>query len=83
MEIFTTFATQTIDMEHENNYIHDKDMSKSWVNSSRFLFYTSVLCFLAFVTGCSYNIYKQRWKGKPDVENIQGSTKYSPVYENK
>lgn len=70
-------------MEPQNRYIDDKDLSKSWVHSSRFLFYVSVLCFIAFVTGCSYNIYKQRWKGKPDVEKIQGSTKYSPVYETK
>lgn len=69
-------------MEHQNRTIDDKDLSKSWVNSSRFLFYVQVLCIVAFVTGCSYNIYRQRWKGKTEFES-QKSTMYNPVYETK
>jgi hypothetical protein len=69
-------------MEHQNKPMDNRDISTSWVNSSRFLFYVTVLCAIAFVTGCSYNIYKQRWKGKPDIE-AQKSTMYNPVYETK
>ncbi len=57
----------------------EKDLSKNWVTTSRFLFYTTVFCLLAFVAGCSYNLYDHRWKGigKPAVPE---STKYNPVY---
>lgn len=61
--------------EHEQ-----KDFSKNWVNSSRFLFYLQVFCLLAFVAGCSFRMYHQRYKGKPTVE-VQSSSKYSPEYK--
>jgi hypothetical protein len=57
-----------------------KDFAKNWVNSSRFLFYLTVFCFIAFVAGCSFRIYNQRYKGKPDVE-VQSSSKYKPEYK--
>lgn len=57
-----------------------KDFTKNWVNSSRFLFYLTVFSFIAFVVGCSFRIYNQRYKGKPDVE-VQSSSKYKPEYK--
>ena len=53
----------------------------NWVSSSRFLFYLSILCFLGFFTGCSYNVYKStRYHEKPKVE-VQPSTLYKPEYK--
>jgi hypothetical protein len=57
-----------------------KDFTKNWVNSSRFLFYLQVFCILAFVLGGCYRMYNHRYKGKPDVE-VQGSSKYKPEYK--
>jgi hypothetical protein len=73
---------QINDMEDIKRPIDDRDISKSWVNSSRFLFYVQVFCIVAFIAGCSFRLYKQRWKGKYEPE-IQKSTMYNPVYENK
>jgi len=50
------------------------------VSSSRFLFYVHVFCILAFVLGGCYNLYKHRYKGKPEVE-VPSSTLYSPQYK--
>lgn len=57
-----------------------KDFSKNWVNSSRFLFYLQVFCLLAFIAGCSFRMYNQRYKGKPKVE-VQKSSQYKPEYK--
>ncbi len=62
-------------IEHEQ-----KDFTKNWVNSSRFLFYLQVFCILAFVLGGCLRMYNQRYKGKPDVE-VQGSSKFKPEYK--
>ena len=58
----------------------NKDFTKNWVNSSRFLFYLQVFVVIAFVFGGCYRLYQQRYAGKPDVE-IQSSTKYTPEYK--
>jgi len=57
-----------------------KDFKKSWICTSRFLFYVSILGTLAFVSGACYRLYQQRYMGKPNVE-IQSSTKYTPEYK--
>ncbi len=62
-------------IEHEQ-----KDFTKSWVNSSRFLFYLQVFCILAFVLGGCYRMYNQRYKGTPKVE-VQSSSKFKPEYK--
>ncbi len=67
-------------MAHDIQDNSNKDFTKNWVNSSRFLFYLQVFCVLAFVLGGCYRLYNQRYKGKPDVE-IQSSTKYTPEYK--
>ena len=58
----------------------EKDFTKNWVNSSRFLFYLQIFCVLAFVLGGCYRLYDSRYKGKPDVE-VQSSSKYTPEYK--
>lgn len=63
----------------EKDY-RDKDFKRNWVNSSSFLFYLQVFCVMAFVLGGCYNLYKHRYKGKPEV-TIQPSTKYTPEYK--
>ncbi len=70
-------------MSHETNDTTDpteKDFTKNWVNSSRFLFYLQVFCTLAFLLGGCYRLYNQRYKGKPDVE-VQKSSQYKPEYK--
>jgi hypothetical protein len=66
-------------MSQQIRPIDDKDLSKNWVNSSRFLFFTSVFCLLAFVFGCSYRLYNQRWKGTGEPV-VPESTQYNPTY---
>lgn len=68
---------QHIDQVEDNS---EKDFTKNWVNSSRFLFYLQVFCILAFINGGCYRLYTERYKGTPDIE-IQESTKYTPVYK--
>ncbi len=66
-------------MAEINRPIDDKDLSKNWVNSSRFLFYVSVFCLLSFVIGCSTLLYTKRWKGAGEP-NVPESSKYTPKY---
>jgi hypothetical protein len=66
-------------MENTNQSNVHQDVSKNWVHSSRFIFYVSVFCFLAFVFGCSYRLYNQRWKGIGEPV-VPESTKYNPSY---
>ena len=69
-------------MSHEHHPLpDDREFGRNWVTSSRFMFYMQVFAFLAFVTGCSYNMYKtSRYKDKPRVE-VQESTLYTPKYK--
>ena len=67
-------------MSHDTIDNKNNDFSHSWVSSSRFLFYVHVVCILAFVLGGCYNLYKHRYKGKPEVE-VPSSTLYSPQYK--
>ncbi|MFL9483776.1 hypothetical protein ACI6Q2_13445 [Chitinophagaceae bacterium LWZ2-11] len=67
-------------MSQEITDTSKKDFTKSWVNSSRFLFYLEVFCMIALFVGMSYNLYLHRYKGKPEVE-IQNSSKYTPEYK--
>lgn len=57
-----------------------KDFTKNWVNSSRFLFYLQVFCILSFVLGGCFRMYNQRYKGTPAVE-VQSSSKFKPEYK--
>lgn len=65
---------------HEIAETTEKDFTKNWVNSSRFLFYLQVFVVIAFLLGGCYRLYQQRYPGKPDVQ-VQGSSKYVPEYK--
>lgn len=67
-------------MAYDVNDNSNKDFTKNWVNSSRFLFYLQVFCFMAFILGGCYKLYNYRYKGTPEVE-IQKSSEYTPVYK--
>jgi hypothetical protein len=67
-------------MQQEINETPDREFGKNWVTSSRFLFYVTVFTFLAFVIGCSYQVYQHRYMGRPKVE-VPESTKYVPKYK--
>jgi hypothetical protein len=66
--------------EHVHHTPDDREFGRNWVTTSRFMFYMQVVAFLAFVTGCSFNVYKQSYKGKPKVE-VQSSTQFTPQYK--
>jgi len=57
----------------------EKDFTRNWVTSSRFLFYVHLFCLIAFVMGGCYKLYSYRYKGKPKVE-VPSSTLYDPKY---
>ena len=79
-ELYPYFCTEILIMGNHREVIKDKDFTKNWVNSSRFVFYLSVFTILAFLFGASVKLYQSTYKGKPDIE-IQGSTKYTPEYK--
>ena len=56
-----------------------KDFTKSWVSSSKFLFYVHLFCLVAFILGGCYQLYNSRYQGKPKVD-IPPSTLYDPKY---
>lgn len=64
-------------MENTNT---EKDFTKNWVSSSRFLFYVQVAVVIAFVLGGCYSLYEHRYKGKPEVE-VPDNTLYDPKYK--
>ena len=73
-------------MDHQHEYqqelekVQDKDFTHNWVSSSAFIFYLSVFCLVAFSFGSCYQLYTQRYKGKPEVA-VPESTQYTPVYK--
>ncbi len=66
--------------DHSNLPVEDKEFGRNWVTTSKWIFLTSVFGFLFFVGGCSLNLYKHRYKGKPKVE-VPTSTEYNPKYK--
>lgn len=67
--------------EHTHTQVDDREFGKNWVTTSRFMFYIQLLATLAFVAGCSYNVYKStRYHDKPKVE-VPESTLYTPKYK--
>ncbi len=79
--MLTYFCTAIVrDMIDDIQEIKDKDLQYNWVASSRFLFYVVVFCLVSWMVGACYELYKHRWKGKPDVE-VPGNTLYTPEYK--
>ncbi|MCF6406031.1 hypothetical protein L3C95_24240 [Chitinophaga filiformis] len=66
-------------MEH-NTVENKNDFTGSWVSSSRFLFYVTIFCLLSFVLGGCFNLFKHRYKGKPEVV-VPENTLYNPKYK--
>jgi hypothetical protein len=66
-------------MSQEVNENQNKDFTRNWVVSSRFLFYVQLFCVVAFLLGGCYKLYDYRYKGKPKVD-IPPSTLYEPKY---
>ncbi len=58
----------------------EKDVAHNWVSTSRFLFICQVFLVIAFIIGGSYNLYKHRWTGKPEV-HVPENTLYNPKYK--
>ena len=69
-----------MDQAHDIKDPKIKDIAYSWVNSSVFLFYLQVFCFVALILGGCYNLYAHRYKGKPEV-NVPANTLYTPQYK--
>jgi hypothetical protein len=67
-------------MSQDSHEIVSKDFTKSWVNSSRFIFFLSLFSMMAFLFGACLRLYNQKYQGKPDIE-IQSSSKYTPEYK--
>ena len=65
---------------HTETKLASKDITKNWVNTSRFVFYLSLFSILAWVFGASVKLHQQCYKGKPDVE-VQSSSKFTPEYK--
>lgn len=57
-----------------------KDVSASWVGTSRFLFYLSLVIGIAFFIGMCVNLYTHRYKGHPEVE-VPANTQFHPEYK--
>ncbi len=69
-------TTEDMDYKHPK----EKDLTYNWVNSSVFLFYLQVFCFVSFTLGGCYSLYEHRYKGKPDVV-VPDNTLYTPKYK--
>ena len=67
-------------MQHEINESTDREFGKNWVTSSRFLFYVTIFTFLAFVIGCSYQMYTHKHLGKEKI-TVPENTMYTPKYK--
>lgn len=66
--------------QQELEQLKNLDYSYNKVSSSRFLFYVQVIGFLALLFTVFFELWADRYKGKPDVE-IQSSTLYTPEYK--
>jgi len=67
-------------LQKEYTELKEKDLCYNQVSTSRLLFYLALTGFICFVAGCSFQLYKHSYAGKPDVE-IQSSTHYTPEYK--
>lgn len=66
--------------EKDREKLLESDFRYNRVSSSRLLFYLSVFALFVFLFAGCFQLYKNRYKGKPDIE-IQSSTKYTPEYK--
>ena len=57
----------------------DKDITKNWVSSSKFIFYVTVFALLSLVLGNCTKLFSSGFK-KPVVE-VNPSSQYKPEYK--
>lgn len=68
-------------MADESMIKHEmKDVTFSWVSTSRFLFYLMVAASISFSVAMCYALWVHRYKGKPNIE-VPSNTLYNPVYK--
>jgi hypothetical protein len=68
------------DINEEIQEHKEKDLGFNWVLSSRFLYYVTIFCLLAFFFGACLKLYNKSYSGKPDVE-VPDNTLYTPKYK--
>lgn len=66
--------------QQELEKMKNMDYSYNKVSSSRFLFYVQVIGFVLLMFTVFYELWANRYQGKPDIE-IQSSTLYTPEYK--
>ena len=72
---------QQEEYQEELEKVHDRDFTHNWVSSSAFIFYLSVICFIAFSFGSCYRLYNRRFENsKPQNIVVQESSLYTPKY---
>ena len=72
---------QQEEYQQELEKVQDRDFTHNWVSSSAFIFYLSVVCFLAFAFGSCYKLYTKRFENStPKNVVVQESTLYTPRY---
>lgn len=57
-----------------------KDVTTSWVSTSRYLFYLSIAATVAFCFAMCVALYMHRYTGNPKVE-VPSSSLYHPTYK--
>jgi len=74
------FNSMENDIREQIQEHKEKDLGFNWVLSSRFLYYVTLFCLLAFFFGACAKLYNKRYQGKPDVE-VPDNTLYTPKYK--
>ncbi|GAB3010598.1 hypothetical protein GCM10027051_10670 [Niabella terrae] len=79
MEPFDVDKLKQQEYEESLEQYEKKDITKSWVTASAYIFYLSIACFVLMTWGGCYRLYTQRFE-KPKV-TVQPSTLYTPKYK--
>ncbi len=58
----------------------DKDITHSWVSTSRFIWLCQIFVVIAIILSACVAQYQHRYKGKPDVK-VPENTLYNPTYK--
>ncbi|MCW3115002.1 MAG: hypothetical protein JWR18_3398 [Segetibacter sp.] len=74
------FNSMVNDINEEIQEHKEKDLGFNWVLSSRFLFYVTLFCIIAFFFGTCLKLYDKSYSGQPDVE-VPDNTLYTPKYK--
>ncbi len=66
------------DKEREKHEL--KDVSTSWVSTSRYIFYLGIGASVAFCLAMCFALYMHRYQGNPPVD-VPSNTLYNPTYK--